>query len=201
MTGNGIYMAADGTMRIGDPTGNHLLFDGTNLTFEGKFTATAIDAVDTINIADNAVTVPVFNRVEWTYPELNVPVTGPGNFRTTILTSVITEYKGSTHLVCHATCSASSTTQFSGWLRYIVDFNLYHRAPGATTWIDPGWTFAGNDFWVAAAYPSDLVAFDALPINNVPAGNEIKIELAVRTSDAVGFLFSRATISAQEYVK
>jgi hypothetical protein len=43
---------------IGNASGNKLLYDGTNLWLTGKLTASAIDAINTINIAGQAVTIP-----------------------------------------------------------------------------------------------------------------------------------------------
>lgn len=71
--GNGFWMGENGTgvykMRIGNPAGNYMAWDGSSLrvvgdisgsngTFSGTLTASAINAVDTINLAGNAVTVP-----------------------------------------------------------------------------------------------------------------------------------------------
>lgn len=72
-TGTGFYLGADGKLSIGSGTGNKLTWDGANLiinspglnlsngsaTFSGSLTAEAVNAVDTINLKGNAVTIPL----------------------------------------------------------------------------------------------------------------------------------------------
>jgi hypothetical protein len=60
-TGTGFFMGYSGTsykFSIGNPAGNNLTWDGSSLVMTGVLSASAINAVDTINIAGNAVTVP-----------------------------------------------------------------------------------------------------------------------------------------------
>lgn len=76
-TGTGFYLGADGRFSLGKSDGAKLTFDpGTNTltvsgnvtakhldaatgTFSGQMTADAVNAVNTINLAENAVTIPV----------------------------------------------------------------------------------------------------------------------------------------------
>ena len=66
-TGTGFYFGYDSGYKfsIGNSGGNGITWDGANLnivgggSFSGVLTASAINAVNTINIANNAVTIPV----------------------------------------------------------------------------------------------------------------------------------------------
>ncbi|MDE2097818.1 MAG: hypothetical protein KGL39_11265 [Patescibacteria group bacterium] len=63
-TGNGFWLGYDSTsttyrFSLGNSAGQGLTWDGTNLLINGSLTASAINAVNTINIAGNAVTVPL----------------------------------------------------------------------------------------------------------------------------------------------
>jgi hypothetical protein len=59
-TGYGYFLGADGKFSIGDSSGQSITWDGSILTIGGKLSALAVDAVDTINLASDAVTVPTY---------------------------------------------------------------------------------------------------------------------------------------------
>lgn len=73
--GTGYWMGYDAgayKLRIGNPAGQGMTFDGANLNITGSLTASAVNAVNTINLAGNAVTIPVSvsatNEVAGPYP-------------------------------------------------------------------------------------------------------------------------------------
>jgi hypothetical protein len=62
-TGNGFWFGYSGgayKASMKSPAGNGFTFDGTDMVLKGKFTADAIDAVDTLNIKGQSITVPLY---------------------------------------------------------------------------------------------------------------------------------------------
>jgi hypothetical protein len=81
---------------------------GASGTFSGKMTADAIDAVSTINIGENQVTVPVGQQGYGSIPSLTVNLTQPGRIMVMVMANAISGNSGAATLTLTAKAAGRS---------------------------------------------------------------------------------------------
>jgi hypothetical protein len=148
-TGSGFYLGSNGTMSLG----TKFTWDGANLningggtfagslsaatgtfagslsaatgTFSGTLAANAINAVNTINIAENAVTVPVGAPGNGSVPALSITLSQAGTIYVTVTANAAGEFGGQTSFFLTAKCGSS--------LGPVVGISLFDGYAGCAT--------------------------------------------------------------------